>query len=99
MPGISRATTRSKYHPSTPRRVTYQFIQAGFRSIRIWGVTPNLRVPEYIFTLNDQTIQFALQHRFRRKPALLNTLRTLSSVISWPGISAFLPCYFVVAVA
>ncbi|HLO14936.1 MAG TPA: hypothetical protein VK206_08905 [Anaerolineales bacterium] len=94
----SHSKTQSGYHPSTSRRVANQLNRAGFRSIRIWGAMPNLRIPEYIFALNDRAIYFALQHRFRRKPALLNILRTLSYAIGWSGISAFLPGYFAVAV-
>lgn len=93
-----RSNALLKYYPSTPRRVAYQLNQAGFRSIKFFGALPNLSNPEYIFALNDQAIHFALQHRFRRKPTLLNILRVVSYAISWSRVSAFLPGYFAVAV-
>jgi hypothetical protein len=92
-----RASTALKYFSSTPHRITYQLKQAGFRSIKIFGAMPNLNIPEYIFDLESQAIYFALKYRFRRKPVLLRTLRTLAETIGIARISNFLPCYFVVA--
>src|SRR6266496_3540021 len=94
-----RSKISSKYYSSTPHRTAYQLHQAGFKSIRIFGAMPNLNIPEYIFDLDVNAIHFALHHRFKRKPAILNILQTLSRTISWAGISTFLPCYFAVAVA
>jgi len=88
----------SKYHPSTPRYITNDLTAAGFKSIKIFGAIPNLSIPEYIVDLDAQAIQFALQHRFRRKPIVLNSLQLLSRALSWARISTFLPCYFAVAV-
>ena len=92
-----RSTTQAKYHASTPRRIAYQLHQAGFKAIKVCGVMPNLRVPEYIFDLNAQAIHFALHHRFRRKPALLKFLQRFSAILGWTRIPAFLPAYFAVA--
>jgi hypothetical protein len=86
-----------QYHPSTPRRVAYELSQAGFKSIKLFGAMPNLRIPEYIFDLRAQSMDFALHHRFRRKPVLLNVLQVLARTVGLARISNFLPCYFVVA--
>lgn len=87
----------SRYHASTPPRVTDRLSRAGFHSIKIFGAMPDLLVPEYIFELNPQAMSFALQHRFRRKPVLLNMLHVLKWAAGWDTISNFLPCYFVLA--
>jgi hypothetical protein len=92
-----RANTPLKYFSSTPRRITFQLKQAGFRSIKLFGAMPNLNIPEYIFDLESQAIYFALKYRFRRKPVLLNALHMLSKTIGIAPISNFLPCYFIVA--
>lgn len=84
-----------KYHPSTPGRVVSQLQKAGFKTMKVFGVISNLSIPEYIFDLNARPVYFALQHRFKRKPILLNLLQLLSSTIGLTGISDFLPCYFV----
>ncbi|HUE99905.1 MAG TPA: hypothetical protein VMN99_11665 [Anaerolineales bacterium] len=89
----------SKYHPSTPQRVADQLHNAGFKSIEIFGAIPKLSIPEYIFHLEPQAVYFALRHRFRRKPVVLNVLRSLSRISAWTSIPSFLPCYFAVAVA
>ena len=94
-----RRNSQQTYHSSTPRRIIKQLRRAGFPSITIFGAMPNLAIPEYIFDLDFRTAQFALQNRFRRKPAVLRTLQGLSGVIGWKRISNFLPCYFVVATA
>jgi hypothetical protein len=92
-----RPSTQTKYHPSTPRGAVSQLQKAGFKTFKVFGVISNLSIPEYIFDLNAQPMYFALQHRFKRKPVLLNLLQLLSSTIGLTGISDFLPCYFVVA--
>jgi len=92
-----RSRTQTKYQPSTPRRVVSQLQKAGFKTIKVFGVISNLSIPEYIFDLNAQPLYFALQHRFKRKPVLLNLLQLLSGTIGLTGISDFLPCYFAVA--
>lgn len=89
----------SKYRSSTPRRVAYQLKQAGFQSMKGFGVMPNLSIPEYIFDLETRAIYFALQHRFRRKPVILQTLRALAGTIGLAPILNLLPCYFAVATA
>lgn len=87
------------YRRSTPRRAAYQVDQAGFKSTKIFGAMPNLRIPEYIFELNSQALHFALEHRFKRKPVLLNALRMLRRTTSLARVSSFLPCYFALAIA
>lgn len=92
-----RANLQKKYFPSTPRRIVTQLKQAGFQSLTLFGAISSLAIPEYIFDLDSRTIQFALQNRFRRKPAILRALRVLSVAIGSRYISNFLPCYFAVA--
>jgi hypothetical protein len=94
-----RANPQKKYYACTPRRMTDQLKQSGFQFIQIFGAMPTLAIPEYIFDLNSRTIQFTLQNRFRRKPAVLRSLRLLSEILGWKRISNFLPCYFAVATA
>jgi hypothetical protein len=94
-----RANPQAKYYACTPRRIAAQLKQAGFQSIKIFGAMPNLAIPEYIFDLDPQTIQFALRNRFRRKPAVLRALHVLAGTIGLKRISNFLPCYFTVATA
>jgi hypothetical protein len=92
-----RSSPPAKFHSSTPRRVTSQLQKAGFKTIKIFGVISNLNIPEYIFELNAQPVLFALQHRFKRKPVMLNLLQLISYTIGLTSFSDFLPCYFVVA--
>jgi hypothetical protein len=94
-----RAGSRARYYACTPRRMAWQLKQSGFQSIKVFGAMPNLNIPEYIFDMDSQAIQFALQNRFRRKPALLGALRVLSVTIGLKRISSFLPCYFATATA
>jgi hypothetical protein len=89
--------SQRKYHFSTPPRMEDELRQAGFNSVKILGAMPDLQIPEYIFDLSPQTIQFALQNRFRRKPAVLRALNLLAGTVSLKRISRFLPCYFAVA--
>lgn len=89
--------TASKYHPSTPRLMKHQLLQAGFRSVRLFGALPNLSIPEYIFDLEAGAVRFALHHRFRRKRVVLRALRALTQTVSIDRISQYLPCYFAVA--
>ena len=88
---------QTKYHPSTPTRISSQLQKAGFKAVQVFGAFPNLRIPEYIFDLNSQPTYFALQHRFKRKPILINLLQLLSYTIGLTRISNFLPCYYAVA--
>jgi hypothetical protein len=94
-----QAGSNITFHPSTPRRIAHQLTQAGFRSIQIFGAMPDLRIPEYIFELQDQAIDFAMRHRFRRKTALLRVIQTVSHTVGLSRLSGFLPCYFAIAVA
>ena len=89
----------SKYHSARPGQVASQLHQAGYRSIEILGVMPDLSIPEYILHLEPQSILFALCHRFRRKPVILKLLQVFSHAPGWARMSSFLPCYFAVAVA
>jgi hypothetical protein len=92
-----RANHPSKYHTSTPRRVTDQLKGAGFQSIKMFGAMSSLAIPEYIFDLESRALRFALQHRFRRKPVLLKTLRALAGTVGLAPLLNLLPCYFAVA--
>jgi hypothetical protein len=92
-----RANSQKRYYPATPRRIVNQLMQARFQSVTMFGCMSNLAIPEYIFDLDSRTIQFALQNRFRRKPAVLRALRGLSTAIGSKPFSNFLPCYFAVA--
>ena len=94
-----RTNPQIKYQSSTPRRITDEIKQAGFKSVKIYGAMPGLQIPEYIFELEPQTIRFALQNRFRRKTKVLRALRVLAGTIGWKRISYFLPCYFALATA
>lgn len=94
-----RAGSLTHYRTFTPRRVTSDLAAAGFKSVRMFGAMPNLNIPEYIFDLDPRAIQFALQNRFRRKPALLRVLGVLAGTIGMHRISNFLPGYFAVATA
>jgi hypothetical protein len=77
--------------------MTLQLQKAGFKAIRIFGVIPDLAIPEYIFDLHNAPIGFALQHRFKRKPLALTLLQLMSRTIGTRQLSAFVPCYFVTA--
>jgi hypothetical protein len=87
----NRSKAQTKYYFSTPRRMTSQLQEAGFKTIKVFGVISNLNIPEYIFDLNARPMAFALQHRFRGKPALLNLLQLLSRTIGMTHIFDFLP--------
>jgi hypothetical protein len=92
-----RNPSEASYHASTPRRIANQLTRAGFRSLQFFGIMPDLRIPQYIFNLDPQAIHFALQNRFRRKPAVLQALRALAGSIGLARISSFMPGYFAVA--
>jgi hypothetical protein len=94
-----RPSTQTIYQASTPERMAAELRQAGFQSVKIYGAMPNLRVPEYIFDLDPQAVDFAFRNRFRRKPAVLQVLRVLARTIGFQGIRKFLPCYFAIAAA
>jgi len=92
-----RANFQTNYYSSTPRRIADELKQAGFNSVKMFGAMSNLQIPEYIFDLDPRAIQFVLQNRFRRKPAILQVLRFLSGTVGWKRASHLLPCYFAVA--
>jgi hypothetical protein len=92
-----RPSSQSVYQASTPRRIAGELSQAGFKSVKIYGAMPTLQIPEYIFDLDPRAIDFALRNRFRRKPAVLQSLRLLAGIVGWKRFSDFLPCYFAVA--
>jgi hypothetical protein len=94
-----RATPQALYRASTPSRIAGELGQAGFKSVKIYGAMPNLRIPEYLFDLDPRVIQYAIGNRFGRKPAVLQALRLIAGTIGWKRISNFLPCYFAVAAA
>ena len=94
-----RTGSPANYRTSTPRRIASELSAAGFKSVKIFGAMPDLKIPEYIFDLDPRTVQFALQNRFRRKPALLQALHVLAGAIGMHRMSNFLPGYFAVAAA
>lgn len=94
-----RSKPQTSYHSSTPLRIARELTQAGFKSVKIFGAMPDLQIPEYIFDLDPRAIHFALQSRFRRKPALLRVLQVLKGTMGLKRMSNFLPCYFAVATA
>src|SRR6476661_1489369 len=67
-----RSRTQTQYYSSTLQRMTSQVQKAGFKAVKVFGVIPNLNIPEYIFDLTARPLSFALQHRFKRKPVILN---------------------------
>jgi hypothetical protein len=89
----------SSYQAARPRRLLAQLGKAGFQNIRMWGVMSRLSIPEYIFDLNLESIQFAFAHRFRRKRLVQQTLLALAQAVGPARISDYLPCYLAVAVA
>ena len=93
------ARSHTKYHASTPRRAVSRLRQAGFKFIKVFGAMPSLSIPEYIFDLNPQPVQFALSQRFRRKPAIRQTLQLLVHTIGISRFANLLPCYLAVAAA
>ena len=93
------AGSRSNYQRSTPRPIVRDLEQAGFTSVKIYGAMPSLQIPEYIFDLNPRALRFALQNRYRRKPSILRSLRSLEGIMGWKRMSNFLPCYFAVGSA
>jgi len=92
-----RSRTQTQYYSSTLQRTTSQLQKAGFKAAKVFGVVPDLNIPEYIFDLTARPLYFALQHRFKRKPIILNLLQLLSSTAGVMSISDFLPGYFVSA--
>lgn len=94
-----RPTSRTDYYASRPGQMIDYLKRAGFKHVKIFGVMPNLRIPEYIFDIESPAIRFALRNRFRRKPAILRALHLLAVTMGWRRIAEFLPCYFVLAVA
>lgn len=92
-----RTKSLVNYQSSTPRHITSELKQAGFKSVRVFGAMPDLQIPEYIFELEPQTIHFALQNRFRRKPVVAQSLQVLARIIGLKRLSHLLPCYFAVA--
>ena len=93
-----RSRTQTQYYSSTLQRMTSQVQKAGFKAVKVFGVIPNLNIPEYIFDLTARPLSFALQHRFKRKPVILNLLQLLSYTAGPMRISDFLPGYFISAI-
>jgi hypothetical protein len=98
-PWHRQARLARDYRSALPNQVANQLRQAGYTSIKLFGAMPDLRIPEYIFDLHPQTVYFALQNRFRRKPAVLRALRLLAATAGPARLSNLLPCYFAVAAA
>jgi hypothetical protein len=93
-----RSQTSTQYYSSTLQRMTSQLQKAGFKAVKVFGVIPDLNVPEYIFDLNARPLYFALQHRFKRKPVILNLLQLLSYAAGPMRLSDYLPGYFIAAI-
>lgn len=93
-----RSKAQRQYYSSTLQQMTSQLQKAGFKAVKVFGVIPDLNIPEYIFDLNARPLQFALQHRFKRKPIILNLLQLLSYTAGVMRISDFLPGYFIAAI-
>ena len=51
-----RAKSQNTYQTSTPRRLAGELGQAGFKSVKMYGAMPNLRIPEYIFDLDPRAL-------------------------------------------
>ena len=92
-----RTRSHPGYHRSTPHRMASQLRRAGFHSVKLYGALPNLAIPEYIFDLDSRTIHFAMQNRFRRKPAVLRILRGVAETVGLTGMVNLLPAYFALA--
>jgi len=93
--GIRRRFRPESYY-STPWRIIRRLRHTGYSSIDLYGVMPNLNIPEYIFPLTTQALGFTLQHRYRYKlPA--NFLRWFSNSLIVSVFSKLLSGYFVVA--
>lgn len=88
---------RSPYQAARSRRLLFQLSRAGFQSIRVLGVMPNLSIPEYVFDLNLEPIQFAFAYRFRRKRFVRQTLVSLARVVGPARLADYLPCYLAIA--
>lgn len=91
------AMSLGKYHVSGPGRMASQLLEAGFTTTKIFGAISNLSIPEYIFDLQSSSIFFALQHRFRRRKAIINFLRFALRTTGLTYLSHYFPCYFAVA--
>lgn len=92
-----RRTVDSKSLPSTRRGMTSLLKKAGYKVVNLYGATPGLNMPDYIFPLTPNIIGFIFEHRYRHKfPAWL--LRSLSNPMLAGLLVDFLPSYFVIAV-
>jgi hypothetical protein len=94
-----RSTGPSEYYTSTPGQITARLQMAGFKTTTVFGVIPDLSIPEYIFELNNSPMTFALQHRFKRKPLVTTLLQLLSYTLGAQRLAMFMPCYFVIAIS
>lgn len=83
---------------SMPRQLTYLLRQAGFASIDLYGVIPDLQIPEYIFPLTPQSLSFVLQQRYKRNLPL-GLLRRLFTPALASQFSGFMPSYYAIAKA
>lgn len=93
---LGRATGSSVNFYATPQRMIRLLGKAGYHSVKIYAVIPDLNVPDYIFPLNKHEIGFVLEHRYRYKiPAWLLKLLTTSFVAG--SLSNFFPFYYAVA--
>ncbi len=71
---------------------------ANYSSVEIYGVFPNLAMPEFIFLPRPENLRFILQRRYKYK--IPNPLLNLfSSLVFTSVLSKFLPFYFAVASA
>jgi len=91
----NRSGGSSKYYTSTPRQMIVHLQKAGFKAMTVFGAIPDLAISEYIFELNNSTMNFALQHRFKRKALAVTLLKLLSYTLGAKRLATFMPCYFV----
>ncbi|MBI5825103.1 MAG: hypothetical protein HZB18_13825 [Chloroflexi bacterium] len=93
---LGRAAGSSVNSYATPQRMVGLLRKAGYPLVEIYGVIPDLYVPDYIFPLNKHEIGFVLEHRYRYKiPAWLLKFLTTSFVAG--SLSVFFPFYYAVA--
>ncbi len=78
---------------SLPRQITSMLNEAGYDTVRIYGVIPYQDMPVYIFPLNERVIDFVLSRRYGSKLPL-GLLCLLGQL---PVSSLLFPCYFAVA--
>lgn len=97
MIGFSNSWIRHSDTSATrPRRIQKLLQQLGFFSMDLYGVYPDLKIPEYIMPIQPNILSFVFQIHWRDKiPEPL--LRIFSSRLILKRLTDFLPCYFLIA--